>query len=102
MSRPKLTNLLQSMGCTADDSGYSFHCDAPVGYVWVANDLGTLSIHYATNSESWWGEEIVRELPALRMGLRLANEDEIAELSHSNDKEWVAPAGSPQTIAFPA
>jgi len=43
------------------------------------------------------------EMPALRMGLRFADEAERAEIEWGNgdDVPWVAPAGSPEQIEFP-
>ena len=95
---------LAVMGATLDEgAGYELNCDAPVGYVWVANGHGTMTIPYATNSQSWLAKAVREEMPALRMGLRLADEAERAEIEWNNgdDVPWVAPAYSPEKIPFP-
>jgi hypothetical protein len=95
---------LAVMGATLDEgAGYALNCDAPVGYVWAANGCGTITIVHATNSQSWLAKAVRAEMPALRMGLRLADADERAEIEWNNgdDVPWVAPAGSPETIPFP-
>ena len=95
---------LAVMGATLDDgAGYTLNCDAPAGYVWVANGHGTMTIPYATSSQSWLDKAVREEMPALRMGLRFADADERAEIEWNNgdDVPWVAPAGSPKLIPFP-
>lgn len=94
---------LAAMGATLDDSGgYSLHCDAPRGYVWNANGMVGFSIHYATNSESWLAEAIRAEKPALRMGLRLADEAGRVEIEWNNDNgPWVPVPGAPERIEWP-
>ncbi len=68
-----------------------------------AGGHGTITILYATNSQSWLAKAVRAEMPALRMGLRFADADERAEIEWNNgdDVPWVAPAGSPEKIPFP-
>lgn len=90
MSAQLIDNLrsrLSSVGATLDDTDYSLHCDAPMGYVWKANDLTSFTIHYATNSQSWLAKAIKEEMPSLKMGLRLATAEEKEEIKYSHDIE---------------
>ena len=100
----KLRAALSVMGATLDDyGGYTLNCDAPVGYVWDANGHCTITIPYATSSQSWLAKAVREEMPALRMGLRFADDAERAEIewNQGDDVPWVAPAGSPEQIEFP-
>lgn len=99
----QLRNQLTSMGASLDDGDYSLHCDAPRGYVWAASGMATLSIHYASNHQRWLVKALRDEMPALRMGLRLADEDKRAEIEHNNDDgPWITEEGAALTITFPA
>lgn len=93
---------LEAVGATLDAGEYSLHCDAPAGYVWVANGMPGYSIHYATNHQTWLMEALRLEMPSLRMGLRLATSEELVEIDWNNgDEHHRAPVGSPEFITFP-
>lgn len=98
----QLRTKLAAIGATLDDSGgYSLHCDAPRGYVWVANGMVGISIHYASNHQTWLAKAIREEMPAFRMGLRLADEKEQVEIEYNNDDgPWIAPDGAAEMIQF--
>jgi len=100
----RLRSQLESIGATIDDSGgYSLHCDAPRGYVWCANGMVGYSIHYATNSQQWLTQALREEMPALKMGLRLANADEQKDIEWNNDDgPWIAADGAPEKIEWPS
>lgn len=100
----KLREQLAQVGATLDDSGgYTLYCDAPAGYVWSANDCATLSIAYATNSQTWLTQAIKDATPDLAKGLRLASEEELADIRHSNDDDTIAaPQGAALIIMWPA
>jgi hypothetical protein len=99
----QLRQKLTAIGATLDDSGgYALHCDAPRGYVWSANGNAGLTIHYATNQQSWLAQAIRDEMPALRMGLRLADEAEREQVEWSNDDgPWIASDDAPASIPWP-
>lgn len=99
----QLKAKLERIGATLDpDCDYTLNCDAPRGYVWVATGSPTLAIHYATNSQSWLTQALREEMPNLKMGLRLADAEELADARHNNDDDsWGAPDGSPERIAWP-
>ncbi len=94
-SRPKskaeLIATMQKHGVSVDDSGgYSIHFDAPDGYVWKANGETGMSIHYATNSQSWFSEALKQEWDGLAMGMeKETNPKRIAEIRHGlGDDTW--------------
>lgn len=98
----KLRGQLQAIGGTLDDTSYALHCDAPPGYVWNANACMGYTIHYATNSQSWLTVALREEMPALKMGLRLATPEELAGIRWDNDDDTIAaPEGAPEEIAWP-
>jgi hypothetical protein len=98
----QLRERLALIGATLDDGEYSLHCDAPKGYIWRANGTPTLSIHYATNSQSWLVEAIRMEMPNLKMGLeKVTDPAELAEIRHNQDDDtWGAPENAPERIEF--
>lgn len=95
---------LAAMGATLDASGgYALHCDAPRGYVWRANFTTTITIPYATNSQQWLVKAIREEMPAIKMGLRLADDAERVEIDHGNGDDeptWIAAPGAPDVIEW--
>src|ERR1017187_8157155 len=99
-----LQRKLESIGATLDPQmDYTLHCDAPSGYIWRATGLPSLSIHYATNRQTWLAEEMRRELPNLKMGLeKVTDEKRMAEIRWDLDNDtWGAPADAPDRIEWP-
>jgi len=62
--------LKEKFGADLDWNDISVFCEAPDGHVWRANNLPTLTIHYATNRESWLCQAIKEEKKNLEMGIR--------------------------------
>lgn len=97
----QLRTKLQSMGASLDDSsGYTLYCDAAPGYVWASTGNAQVTIHYATNSQSWLVKAIKDAMDDLGGGLRLASDEEREQIEWNNDEEWKAPAGAPATISW--
>jgi len=99
----RLRAQIESIGGTLDGTPYALHFDAPRGYVWRANGTPSLTIHYATNHQSWLSEAVRLELPNLKMGLeKVTDPDMLAEIQHNNDDDsWGAPADAPERIEWP-
>ncbi len=96
----RLRERLATVGATLDANDYTLNCDAPPGYVWNANGETNLAIHYATNSETWLAQALREEEPNLRMGLRLATEDELPRIRWDlGEDTWGAPAGAPEALS---
>lgn len=91
------------IGVTLDVTNYSIHCDAPSGYVWLANGLPSLHIQYATNSQSWLVKAITMELPNLKMGLsKVTDEKQLSEHRWNlGDDTWAAPSNAPDKLEWP-
>ena len=99
-----LRKQLESIGATLDpNTDYTLKCDAPSGYVWRANGTTCLSIHYATNRQTWLAEELRRELPNLKMGLeKVTDEEQLTEHRWNlGEDSWGAPADAPDRIEWP-
>lgn len=101
--KEELKYKIESLGGTLDFNDYSIHVDAPHGYVWKANHTPTISIHYATNSESWLVEAYRYELTNLKMGLRKATQEELVEIRWNNEDDYLPkdlPAEAPETLEW--
>lgn len=102
-----LRKELESVGAKLDDksgAGYDLYCDAPSGYVWSANGCTTISIHYATNSQSWLAKELREDAyPQLKLGLeKVTDQTEIERYRWDlDDDTWGAKPEDPDKIAWP-
>jgi hypothetical protein len=103
----KLRADLAKVGATLDVYDHALHCDAPLGYVWVANGNATITIHYATNRQTWLMQAMRDEKEALEMGLQKATPEETAQINHDHGRggegeepAWVAPENSPEFLPF--
>lgn len=76
--------------------------DAPRGYVWVGGDTRGLYVNGADAfGNSWWDDAAVELADDLALGLRICDAEESASVEYDfDDGPWVAPAGSPGTIAI--
>lgn len=95
---------LAAVNATLDAGDYTLNCDAPSGYIWVANSGHTIAIHYATNSQSWLAKAIREDgLPRLKMGLmKVIDPDTIEAMRHDlDDDTWGAPMDAPEWIKWP-
>jgi len=95
-----LRQRLAPAGVTLDVTPYSIHCDAPVGYIWRATGLPSLTIHYATNSQTWLAKELRAAEPELKMGLlKVIDPAELKEHQWNlGEDNWQAPADAPNRI----
>lgn len=100
----QLREQLRKVGAKLDDGDYALHCDAPSGYVWLANGMPSFTIHYATNRQTWLAQAIKEEMPNLKMGLeKVTDETELKEHRHNlDDDTWGAKLEAPQRIEWPA
>ena len=99
-----LRTKITAIGGTLDAGDYSLHLDAPAGYVWRANGMPSLSIHYATNSESWLTQAVRAERDNLHMGLqRETDEARLAEIRWDlGEDDWDAAPDAPARLEWPS
>lgn len=103
----KLVNQLQAklatVGATAENDGYTLHCDAPSGYVWRANGGTCIAIPYANNSQSWLASALREDgYKRLSMGLvKVVDQERLKSIRFElGDDSWGAPDGAPDRIDF--
>lgn len=93
---------LTRIGATLDpDCDYTLNCDAPKGYVWRANGCTCISIHYATNRQSWLAKALQDDgLPRLKMGLeKVTDIEQLNAIQHDlGDDNWKADDNAPNII----
>lgn len=99
----QLKATAEKIGVTLDVTDYDIHCDAPSGYVWRANDLPSLHIHYASNSETWLMVALRESKSDLLMGLeKVTDAERLAEHRWNlDDDAWGAAPDAPETISWP-
>lgn len=107
-SLKSFTAKLESIGGSLDRGDYTHHADAPLGYVWSANGATSLTIHYASNSQTWLKEALSDAESRAKLGLRKCTPEETTEINHlhargeeGEEPSWQAPAESPERIAWP-
>lgn len=97
----RLRQQLENMGVSIDEEDYFLCCDAPSGYAWQATGTTSLTIHYATNRQSWLTKAIASEMDSLKMGLyRIDDAGELATIEHGLGEEWKTREGSPERIEW--
>jgi hypothetical protein len=82
---------------------YEVYMTAPKGYVWSATGSCNLIGHGATNRQTWWAQCAKELQEQASYGLRLASEDERAEVCWNNDfpdDGWDAPEGAAEKIKW--
>lgn len=102
----QLKSKLAVVGAALDEQNMdtTLNCDAPSGYVWVANGCHCLAIQYATNRQTWLAQALREDgYPRLKMGLeKITDEKEIAAFRHDlDDDTWGAPDNAPERIEWP-
>jgi hypothetical protein len=100
-----LRKQLATIGASLDDTSneHALNCDAPSGYVWRANGCTCITIHFATNRQSWLAQAIREDgLPQLKMGLvKVTDPEEIEAMRHDlDDDSWGAPMEAPARIEW--
>lgn len=99
----QLEKRIKEIGGEFDKGDYDVYITAPKGYVWSATGSCNLIGHGATNRQTWWAQCAKELQEQASYGLRLATEDERAEVCHNNDfpdNGWDAPVGAAEKIKW--
>lgn len=97
----QLKTRCEAVGASLDEYSDFVVLDAPHGYVWCANGQASLTIHFGNGRQTWIALALRTEEPSLKMGLRLATPDELADIRHNNDDDSItAPDGAAATLEF--
>ena len=71
----KLQRQLEEVGASLDEYDFFVNCDAPSGYVWVANGETNIPIHFGAHGQTWLTVALKDGYSRLNMGLEKVEDD---------------------------